>query len=90
MNKIATKYEGDVIGWELRVMIRSPLVLPRVTRRLIDARQLCVEHMDINSPFFHEQLICGTRCQTCVFHKITVWKCLKKDVHLLFARWGYL
>ena len=41
-------------------------------------RQLCVEHMDINIPFFNEQSICGIRCHTDVSQKIIDWTFFKK------------
>ena len=43
-------------------------------------RHICVENMDINSPFFREQSIFETRCQTGVSQKIIVWTCLKRDL----------
>ena len=57
---------------------------PRVIRELNDMPngsvffQYYKEHMDTNSPFSHEQSVCGTRYQTGVFLRITTWFCLRR------------
>ena len=45
--------------------------------------QMCV-HMDINSNFFHEESICGTRYQASIFLKIPMYTCLTRDATFNF------
>ena len=61
---------------ELHDIVLSVLAHYSVSRGLNDTH---VEHMDTNSPFYHQQSFYVTRYPNCIFLTITMWICLRRD-----------